>query len=164
MIWIVANDLGVEYGSWVTLYQSRHFAEEFPEDNERFRNVVYSDDVEGDRAKSLRAMRERMFTESRFDAAVFIGGMDGIVDEFRLFRQLQPHAAVVPVLSTGGAALTLANELPGLSKDLSDDMDYVNLLHRHLAVSVRERRYRRPEEQPAEPGARLWELPAKRRS
>jgi hypothetical protein len=157
------NDLGLEYERWVTLYQSNYFADEFPEDNERFRNVVYVDAVAGDRAKSLEAMRQRMFTESRFAAAVFIGGMAGIVDEFRLFRQLQPHAAVVPVLSTGGAALTLADELPGLSKDLGEDIDYVGLLHRHLGISVREVRYRRPDEQPAEPTARLWKRPKKDR-
>lgn len=159
MIWVVATDLGLEYAEWVTLYQSRYFADDFPEDNERFQNIVHVDAVAGDRAKSLDAMRSRMFTESRFEAAVFIGGMEGIVDEFRLFRRLQPHATVVPIPSTGGAALTLVDELSGLSGDLSNDMDYVGLLHRHLAISVREMRYRRPAEQPADLAARLWQRP-----
>jgi hypothetical protein len=40
MIWVVAESLGVDYGAWVRLYQSQHFRDEFPEDNERLRNVV----------------------------------------------------------------------------------------------------------------------------
>src|SRR4051794_9555611 len=59
MIWVVAQDVGVDYGRWVQLYQSRHFRDEFPEDNEQFQNVTYTDDVELDREKSLLAMRER---------------------------------------------------------------------------------------------------------
>lgn len=61
MIWVVAEGLGLQYGSWVKLYQSRYFEDEFPEDNERFQNVTFTDDVDRDREKSLRAMRERMF-------------------------------------------------------------------------------------------------------
>src|SRR3546814_8382955 len=74
MIWVVSQDIGVNYGHWVRLYQSRHFEDEFPEDNERFNNVIYTDEVEKDREKSLLAMRERMFSEHKFKAAVFIGG------------------------------------------------------------------------------------------
>ena len=66
MIWVVAEALGLDYSGWVKLYQSRHFEDEFPEDNERFRNVTYTEDVEGDREKSLLAMRERMLKENTF--------------------------------------------------------------------------------------------------
>ena len=90
MIWVVAQDIGVDYGRWVRLYQSRHFKDEFPEDNERFQNVTYTDDIDKDREKSLFAMRERMFSEHKFKAAVFIAGMSGIVQEYNLFRRMQP--------------------------------------------------------------------------
>src|SRR5262245_22683520 len=53
MIWVVANSIGVDYGRWVRLYQSRHFADEFPEDNERFQNVTFTDEIEKDLEKSL---------------------------------------------------------------------------------------------------------------
>ncbi|CAN7700729.1 hypothetical protein [Mesorhizobium sp. LjRoot246] len=156
MIWVVAEDFGVDYGRWVRLYQSRYFEDEFPEDNERFGNVVYTDDVDGDRSRSLLAMRRQMFTEHAFAAAVFIGGMGGIIDEFELFRQLQPEAAVVPVASTGGATLKVAERVPRLDHDLVQDLDYVALFHRHLGISVKEERYARPEDQPTEIGMRLW--------
>jgi len=156
MIWVVAADMGVDYGGWVRLYQSRHFRDEFPEDNERFQNVTFSDDVEGNREKSLLAMRERMFTEHRFSAAVFIGGMGGIVDEYELFTRCQPDAAVIPVFSTGGATLKLAERIGPTTPDLSNDLDYVALFHRHLGVPVGEERYRRPKDQPDALERRLW--------
>jgi hypothetical protein len=148
MIWVVAEELGVEYGQWVRLYQSNHFKEEFPEDNRRFNNVTYTADVDQDREKSLLEMRRRMFSENSFTAAVFIGGMGGIIQEFDLFRTHQPQANVVPVVSTGGAALDLRSRIASLSPDLSEDLDYVSLFHRHLKISVRERRFKDPTEQP----------------
>ncbi|NCC30847.1 MAG: hypothetical protein EOM24_02345, partial [Chloroflexia bacterium] len=72
MIWVVAEGLDVDYASWVRLYQSKHFADEYPEDNKRFQNVIYTDDVSHDRELSLRQMRERMFSDFNFTAAGFI--------------------------------------------------------------------------------------------
>ena len=101
MVWAVAEGLGVDYGAWVKLYQSEFFRDDFPEDNERFRNVTYTPNVNENLAQSLRVMREKMFTDFDFKAAVFIGGMGGIVAEYELLQQLQPTAAITPVLSTG---------------------------------------------------------------
>lgn len=159
MVWVVAQEVGVDYGRWVRLYQSRFFKEEFPEDNERFRNVTYTDAVMEDREKSLAAMRERMFSDNPFVAAVFIGGMGGIVDEYELFHQLQPKAAIIPVVSTGGAVLKVAERVSQVSPDLKTDLDYVGLFHRHLGISVREERFRRPEDQPIEIEQRYWRRP-----
>ena len=156
MISVVAQDIGVDYGRWVRLYQSRHFEDEYPGDNERFDNVTYTDDVGGDREKSLLAMRERMFSDHGFAAAVFIGGMGGIVHEYELFRRLQPNARIVPVSSTGGAALEVAAQAASLAYDLDDDLDYVALFHRHLGISKREERYRLPSEQPDVVERRFW--------
>ena len=159
MISLVAESIGVDYASWVRLYQSNHFSDQFPEDNERFRNVTYTQEIENDRNKSLVEMRQRMLSESRFAAAVFIGGMDGVLEEFDIFRRLQPNAAVVPVASTGGAAIELAKRLPHANKDLVDDFDYVAVFHRHLHVSVLENRYRHPADQPTDPQQRLFQPP-----
>jgi hypothetical protein len=137
MIALVAQELGVEYSRWVRLYQSRYFEDEFPEDNKQFQNVTYVDAVASDREKSLRAMRELMFSDNVFSAGVFVGGMGGIVDEYELFRRLQPDAFVVPVVSTGGAVLEIAERLGEVSPELRDELDYVALFHRHLGISVR---------------------------
>lgn len=156
MIWVVAESLDVDYGSWVKLYQSEYFRDEFPEDNKRFQNVTYTPDIEHDSAKSLRLMRERMFSDQFFNTAVFIGGMGGVVDEFDQLRKLQPKAAALPVASTGGAALEIANRLDKASSDLLGDLDYVALFHRHLGIHVAEERYRSPKLQPQSISDRLW--------
>lgn len=156
MIWIAAQDLGIDYGQWVQLYQSQFFKDEFPEDNQRFHNVVYTGEIDTDREKSLLEMRRRMFTEHEFTAAVFVGGMGGIVHEYELFRELQPTAAVIPVVSTGGATLDVASYLGKVHSDFKDQLDYVALFHKHLGISVREERFRLPNEQPAEIEQRFW--------
>jgi len=156
MIALVAQEIDVDYGTWVHLYQSRHFKDDFPEDNARFKNVTYVDEVDQDREKSLLAMRELMFSQNTFNAAVFIGGMRGILDEFELFRRAQPNAAIVPVLSTGGAVLAVAERLGRVSADLAEDLDYVALFHRYLGISVREERFRSPKEQPVSVEQRYW--------
>ena len=156
MIWCVAEGLGIDYGSWVKLYQSKHFDDQYPEDNQRFQNVIYTDAVERDREASLRLMRERMFSDFNFTAAVFIGGMGGIIQEFDLLQKLQPHATPVPVLSTGGAVHDVANRMSSVPPDLSSDRDYIALFHRHLGVSVKEKRYRSLTEQPSAVADRLW--------
>jgi hypothetical protein len=159
MIWVIAEGLGVEYGGWVKLYQSKHFQNDYPEDNQRFQNVTYTDDVGNDREDSLRLMRERMFVDFNFTAAVFIGGMGGILQEFDLLQKLQPNVAPLPVISTGGAVLDVAQRMGNVPADLRDDLDYVSLFHRHLGVSVKEMRYRSPAEQPPAVADRLWQHP-----
>lgn len=156
MIWIVSQGIGVDYASWVKLYQSRYFEEVFPEENARFQNVSFTENMEGDRDKSLLLMRQAMFTENTFEAAVFIGGMGGIAEEYELFRQYQPDATILPVVSTGGATLEVADRLGSLSQDLADDRDYVALFHRHLGISVKEERFWRRHEQPAVVEERYW--------
>jgi len=138
MILVVAEDMGIDYGSWVKLYQSRYFEDDYPEDNLRFQNVIYTPAAK-DRRASLRLMRQQMFREQQFDAAVFVGGMRGILDEFNLFRKFQPNAIPLPILSAGGAALLLSNEVESdLRRDLTGNLDYVSLFHQHLNISERE--------------------------
>jgi hypothetical protein len=156
MIWVVAKELGVEYGGWVKLYQSRYFEDAFPEDNKSFQNVIYTENIGGDRKESLREMRKRMFSEQQFDAAVFIGGMGGIIEECQLFHSLQPKATLLPLPSTGGAALELSEGLPNLDRDVKEDLDYIGLFHRHLGISVKELRYADPKDQPPRIEQRLW--------
>lgn len=144
MIWTVAEDLGVKYGDWVTLYQSKFFAEEFPEENKRFQNVVFVDSVEDSREKSLERMREEMLGHGSFQTGIFIGGMEGIVDEFQLFRSMQPQANAIPIFSTGGAVLDLTDAEGVTDRELWDEMDYVKLFHRLLDIPVSEERVPKP--------------------
>ncbi len=157
MVWVVAQNLGINYGRWVRLYQSSYFADEFPEDNQHFQNVIYTENIDGDREKSLFRMRERMFSEHKFESAVFIGGMGGIVEEFELFQHYQPEASVLPIVSTGGATLDVSTRVGNLSADFSNELNYVGLFHRHLNISVKEERFSTPDQQPAKVEQRYWQ-------
>jgi hypothetical protein len=158
MVWVVAQDLDVDYSAWVRLYQSDFFEDDFPEENKKFANVVFTKSM-GERETSILEIRRRMFTEHQFSAAVFIGGMKGIIDEFNLFRELQPEARVIPILSTGGAALDLMMRADA-PDDLFTERDYVALLHRHLEIDVREERFKSPVDQPKNMSDRYWRKPS----
>lgn len=109
LLWAAAQSVGVEYAVAVELFQSRFFKDEdFPQENKRFANVTYVDSVPGDLAKSLYAMRLAMMTSTEFDAAVFVGGMEGVRDEYNMFTTIWPNATCIPIAQTGGAACQLA--------------------------------------------------------
>lgn len=148
MIWSVAEDMGIDYGQWVELHQSLLFEDEFPEETRRFRNVVFTDAIGNDRDASLRAMRERMINGTDYCAAVFIGGMSGINDEYAMLRTTGKDIKIVPIASTGGATVMIA-EAEQAAPALLRELDYVRLLFAQLDIDPNELRYRTLEEQPA---------------
>lgn len=139
MVWAYAEALNVDYSKWVTLYQTDFFKDDFPEENERFNNVVVTKKVAGDRERSLETMRRRMLCESAFEAAVFAGGMGGIFDEYRLLQELARNAKILPIISTGGAAAELGRKLD-VHKDFAEELDYVALLFDQLSIDPNEPR------------------------
>lgn len=141
MIWAAATDLGVNYGTVVRLYQSRFFQDRFPEDNARFNNVVFTPSVENDRAASLRTMREAMLRSASFEAAVFIGGMDGIRDEFEMVRRIAPNAKVIAVPSPGGVAQEVFQRSGPYPAELETAIDFTNWFYRLLEISPRSERH-----------------------
>jgi hypothetical protein len=141
MLWAASQELGVEYSNSVRLFQSKFWKDEdFPEENKQFGNVTYVDAVAGDREKSLQAMRLSMLQSESFEAAVFIGGMEGIFDEHKLFSSLYPEAKCVPVAVTGGAARTLAASLNYATPPDLGPLDFVSLFYRELVISPRQKR------------------------
>ncbi|WP_026934513.1 hypothetical protein [Christiangramia echinicola] len=87
----------------VLLYQSRFFENFFPEDNNKFENVRLTP-ANDDREISLGLMRELMIGTNDFYAGVFIGGMEGIEIEYKMFREFHPNAKVIPLGSTGAGS------------------------------------------------------------
>lgn len=135
MIWAICSDLGVTYSAAVHLFQSRFFSAVFPEENDSFSNFTVIDAVEGDRAASLARMREQMLA-GPFHAAVFIGGMEGVLDEYELFIRMHPDALVLPIFAPGGAAQDLAKRL-GM---VDDRVDFARLFSEKLGISQTELR------------------------
>jgi len=58
--------------------------------------------------KSLEAMRRRLLIDEAPDAMVCIGGMEGVLEEFKLFKALRPNRPAYALQATGGAAAELA--------------------------------------------------------
>lgn len=129
MIWSICEDLGIDYAQQVILYQSKFFEDQFPEENERFKNVVFTESIDDDKDSSLQRMREEMLSRDDLVAAVFIGGMEGVELEHKIFHHFHPSAAVLPVASPGGASLTLAKDYGHQAVQDLSDIDYARLFH-----------------------------------
>ena len=70
--------------------------------------------------------------ESRpFYAAVFIGGMEGVVAEAELFGELRPSIGMLPIASTGAAALDIFHR-GEYSPDLMTELTYSSLFRRYF--------------------------------
>lgn len=109
---------GFDYNEHITIYQSNYFLGEMPKENQQFDNVVLTDEVRSyadekkNIAESLAIMRERMLTDNPIYAGVFIGGMEGVLDEYELLKQYSNgQSKIFPIASTGAAARILYNEL-----------------------------------------------------
>jgi len=129
IIYYVMQKLGLSIQEHVLLYQSKLFEKYFPDDNNKFHNVKLTESTH-EKASSLLLMRQKMFSENSFVAGVFIGGMEGIEDEYKLFRDFYPNAIVLPIASTGAASRIVYNEhLQKEFKDkrLENDYAYMSL-------------------------------------
>lgn len=123
LILAACEDLGIENQNAVTIFQSQYFSESFPDDNLQFANFIATPVGESLQA-SLDIMRNQMFSTYHYDGAVFIGGKEGIVAEYELFKQQCPQATILALKSPGGAAA----EIQGLPENEDDELlDYVGL-------------------------------------
>jgi hypothetical protein len=90
----------------VIIYQSAEFEKVIPPEAKAFKNFRLTPKG-ATLGESLSIMRDEMLHSKEFSAGIFIGGMQGILDEFEIFNRAWPHADVIPVASTGGAARVL---------------------------------------------------------
>lgn len=127
LITLVLERYDLKMSDRVTLYQSNWFRGKFPEENGDVGEKVYTERLE-DMDASLRLMREKMIGENDYAAAVFIGGMGGIFEEYDLFMKCHPESKVLPVASTGAAAKALYEKHEGrFDERLKTEMSYTSL-------------------------------------
>lgn len=122
----------------VVLYQSLFFQDKFIDDINKFENVIFTENT-GDIHSSIQHMRNRMFDEFNYSAAVFIGGMDGIEVEFNMFRERHPNALVLPIASTGAASRIVYDTiLPDQFSDerLLTDYGYMSMFQKLLIDKI----------------------------
>lgn len=134
----VMEKLGLNIQEHVQMYQSLWFRDKFPEDNNKFENIVFTESLK-DIPSSIQLMRERMLFENEYAAAVFIGGMNGIEDEYRMFYEKHRNAILLPIASTGAATRILYdNLLPDQFKNerLLKDYGYMSLFQNLLIDKI----------------------------
>ena len=125
----VLESIDVNIKEHVHLYQSDYFRQTFPVENESFSESLIITDNIGSRDESLALMREKMIVNNDFIAGIFVGGMEGVRDEFELFTQSHPETMVLPMASTGAAALKIY-ENGNFDDSLKDDYAYIALFYR----------------------------------
>ena len=147
LVYYVMKKLNLNIQEHVTIYQSKFFEKYFPEDNNKFNNVILTDVIDNDRDKSLLHMRERILDEFEFSAAVFIGGMEGIEGdkekgiegEYKMFIDRHPQALILPIASTGAATKIIYNNLlPEEQKNerFLKDYGYMSLFQKFLMEKI----------------------------
>ena len=132
----------------VFIYQSEYFRDMIPPASEQFTHLIWTDrdpHAPDDRKACLLKMRREMIESKEFAAGIFVGGMDGVEEEWALFGDIHPKAPRFPVASTLGAALLLwrdhvlpwlppadpddANRIPTPGERLKTDLQYRLLFH-----------------------------------
>ncbi len=124
----------------ITIFQSKAYEKISPKVtmellNLGYSNIIWTDAVNGEKfdpkiqnkpqcEKSLAFMRKYMI-EREIDALVCIGGMEGVEQEFEMFRELHPDKPIFLLSSTGGATRILANKFSNDKFiDVVDNIDY----------------------------------------
>lgn len=135
----VAAEFRFDTRERVAVYQSELFVDVLPPATRRFEaegvgHVILTPAASGDRPEpgawnnSLEIMRHRMLIETNPIAACFVGGMEGIQDEYFLFTDHFPERPTYPVGRPGGEARALLDfhdDRPsGLKARLATDGTY----------------------------------------
>ena len=115
LIRFVMDSMSANVKEHITLYQSLYFEKFFSADNFVFENIVLTQKSDTQK-ESILIMREKMFEEHNFKAGIFIGGMEGIEDEFEMFSISNPNAIILPIASTGAAARIVFDKYKQLKK------------------------------------------------
>jgi hypothetical protein len=136
LISAVASELPSVVGQ-VVLFQSQWFVPTVPA-HPAIQHIQLVP-AQASRDASLLDMRTAMLRSYRhFTAGVFIGGMDGVEQEFDQFRLLHPEAMLLPVATTGAAAAIIIDSRPpptgGWPPALRNDLGYLSMFHSLLQM------------------------------
>jgi len=127
LVRFVLERMKADLKSHVTLYQSLFFEKYFPKDNFAFERIELTKSLH-DRDESLKLMRQALINENDFKVGIFIGGMEGVNEEYIMFKERHPQALSLPIASTGAAAGILFDSHPEpFNPRLKDDYAYMAL-------------------------------------
>lgn len=130
----VLHHFDKEANNHVTLYQSLHFERYFPLENESVAHIVKTQDM-GSREESLLEMRTQMIRDNQFVAGFFIGGMEGVEEEYKMFTAYHPDSKLFPIASTGAAAKLIYDASPEqYDKRLVTELTYTSLFKELMEI------------------------------
>lgn len=137
LIRYVMDKMNTKSKEHVTLYQSLAFEKFFPKDNGAFENIVLTPIINQSDKDSVSYMRKLMIEDNDFKVGIFVGGMEGINDEYVMFKERHPNALILPIASTGAAAKILYENQPkSFDIRLKNDYAYMalfrDLLHDYI--------------------------------
>jgi hypothetical protein len=110
LIRFVMEKMNTNLKEHITLYQSNFFKDSFPEDNFFFEDIKLVPE-NSDRESSLIDLRNAMITTNDYKVGIFIGGMEGVIEEYKFFKEVHPEALFLPVASTGVAAKIIYDQM-----------------------------------------------------
>lgn len=113
LVLTVASELDVEGA--VDVFQSQWFEDEITSETRALKKAgfgaIHWTPERATREKSLETMRKAMLGHDRkLIAGVFIGGMEGVQEEYELFHRFQPRVPRVSLVGPGGAAAKLPRD------------------------------------------------------
>jgi len=136
LIRFVMDRMNADLKKHITLYQSLFFEDKFPPDNFAFENIVLTE-KRNTRDESLSLMRSKLINDNDFKVGIFIGGMEGVNDEYLMFKERHSNALVLPIASTGAAAkIIYKNELLNFDIRLQNDYAYMALFRDLLSEYI----------------------------
>ena len=133
LIWEVAMRNSQKAMPLIKIYQSKIFGESIPKEVGDFKSVHFTEAVGESIKDSVHAMREQMFRENKTECAVFIGGMNGIIEEYMMLNELYPDAKYYAFASTGGASYDLYKEIGKPNPLLEGSYAYMSIFREILS-------------------------------
>lgn len=116
----------------IRIYQSEWFKEVTPPEIKYYGNIVWTPKCEKI-GTSVNLMRTQMFEENKDTCcAVFIGGMNGIIDEADRISLLCPGIKMLPIASTGCASAYVYKKLGLHNVDMESNIVYLKAFRKLL--------------------------------
>lgn len=132
LVYQIAKNYLMDKEAPIRIYQSAWFKDKTPSEIKYYGNIVWTPKCDNIR-DSVHLMRNKMFEENKDTCcAVFIGGMDGIIDEAKKISSLCPGIKLLPIASTGCAAAFVYSNYGIHDIDMESNVVYLSVFRKLL--------------------------------
>lgn len=116
----------------IRIYQSAWFKDMTPAEIKYYGNIVWTPKCESVES-SVRLMRNQMFEDNKDTCcAVFIGGMEGILDEAERIKSKCPGVKMLPIASSGCASAKVYEDMKIHDPDMESNTIYLKVFRKLL--------------------------------